>query len=691
MPLFLLSLFILFAGGFFSLLARRSERLSMTLGAASAAVGCALGLVPALHVLASGFGAIKNVIEAAEPVEIARAGAVLALRLPWSVPGGSFHIEIDPLSAFFLIPIFGLSALAAIYGAEYLGSWRGRRSVGPAWFFFNLLVIGMALVATSRNAVLFLIAWEVMSIASFFLVTSESDREDVRSAGWTYLVATHLGTALLFVMFLWLGSEAGSFEFERFRLIRDMGMFGPDTAASVIFVLALIGFGTKAGLMPLHVWLPEAHPAAPSHVSAVMSGVMIKTGIYGIARVMTWLAEDPPAWWGLLLIAAGLVSGVLGVAFALAQRDLKRLLAYSSVENIGIITMGLGLGLLGRSLNSPALAAFGFAGALLHVLNHAAFKGLLFLGAGSVAHAAHTRDIERLGGLLKRMPWTGAAFLAGATAICGLPPFNGFISEFLIFFGAFGSFARSAAPAVPLISIIAALALIGGLAAACFAKAFGIVFLGEPRGEQAAQARESGLLMRLPMAVLAVACLAIGLGAPRLIGIMAPVAAPLLGRSGDFATQAATRLSLSAMQKPLEMIVFGSFVFLVLVAFLAFLRSQLLAGRPMGETGTWDCGYARPTPRMQYTASSFAQPLTDLFRAILRPRTQMKPPRGLFPADASFESHAPDVCREGFFAPLFGFLARHLARLRRLQEGRVQVYILYIMLTLIVLLIWHLR
>jgi formate hydrogenlyase subunit 3/multisubunit Na+/H+ antiporter MnhD subunit len=282
--------------------------------------------------------------------------------------------------------------------------------------FFNLLLASMLLVVTARNGVLFLVSWEIMSLSSFFLVMFEDEKPGVREAGWTYLVTTHLGTALLLAMFVLLGRNSGSLDFD--------ALSAPEAIAGVVFLLGLIGFGTKAGLMPLHVWLPEAHPVAPSYVSAVMSGVMIKMGIYGLLRTLTWLGE-PPAWWGWTLLVLGVVSGVLGVLYALAQHDLKRLLAYHSVENIGIIAMALGVGLLGVHYRIPAMAALGFTGGLLHVVNHALFKSLLFLGAGSVLHATGVGDLDRLGGLLKRMPITGTTFLIGAAAICGLPPLNG--------------------------------------------------------------------------------------------------------------------------------------------------------------------------------------------------------------------------------------------------------------------------
>jgi hydrogenase-4 component B len=622
------------------------------LGVGGVVAGCVVGLIPAVGVL---FG-----------------GATESMRLAWDVPYGAFFVEVDPLSAFFLIPIFGLSALTAIYGDEYLAAWRGKKSLGASWFFFNLLVASMVMVVLARNAVLFLIAWELMALTSFFLVTFEDEKESVRDAGWTYLVASHLGTAFLLAMFVLLGRETGSLDFDRFAPV--------STAA--LFLLAVIGFGTKAGFMPFHLWLPEAHPAAPSHVSALMSGVMIKMGIYGLLRTLTFLGP-PPLWWGWLLVAIGLSSGVLGVLFALAQHDLKRLLAYHSVENIGIIALGLGVGLLGMSSGSTPLVVLGFAGALLHVINHALFKGLLFLGAGAVLHATGTREIEHLGGLAKRMPWTAATFLVGAVAISGLPPLNGFVSEFLIFLGSYaGAVHGDASLAVPLLAVIAGLALIGGLAAACFTKAFGIVFLGEPRHDDAARAHEPGLAMRLPMALLAVGCALIGLFAPFALRILPPVLAVL--------TRAPVGENLADAVQPLTMIVFSCVGVILLVGGLLWLRRALLSSQRVETSVTWDCGYARPTARMQYTASSYAQPLTELFATLLRTQRKSVPPDGTFPQASSLATETPDVAREVIFRPLFAGTGWALARLRWLQQGRIQLYVLYIALTLLVLLIWKL-
>jgi hydrogenase-4 component B len=625
------------------------------LGVCGVVAACVIGIIPAVYVLLN--------------------GAIESLKLAWNVPYGTFFVEVDALSAFFLIPIFGLSALTAIYGDEYLAAWRGKKSLGASWFFFSLLVASMVIVVLARNAVLFLMAWELMALTSFFLVTFEDEKESVRKAGWTYLVASHLGTAFLLAMFVLLGRESGSLDFDRFA----------PSAAGVLFLLAVIGFGTKAGFMPFHVWLPEAHPAAPSHVSALMSGVMIKMGIYGLLRTLTYLGT-PPAWWGWLLIGIGLSSGVLGVLFALAQHDLKRLLAYHSVENIGIIALGLGIGLLGISSGSTTLAVLGFAGALLHVMNHALFKGLLFLGAGAVAHATGTRELDHLGGLLKRMPLTAATFLIGAVAISGLPPLNGFVSEFLIYLGAYrGAAALDIGAVVPGLGVIVGLALIGGLAVACFTKAFGIVFLGEPRSDHVRRAHEPGWAMRGPMLALAMGCGLIGLLAPVVVRILAPALANVTKLSTD-----SVRGELAVAMGPLWFVMSAGIGLIALIGALAWLRHRLLARRSVQTAATWGCGYARPTVRMQYTASSFAQPLTELFAPMLRTWRTFTPPAGIFPQSSSLTTETPDVAHEVVYRPVFTRMDGVLARWRWLQHGNVHLYVLYIALTLLVLLIWKL-
>jgi hydrogenase-4 component B len=603
----------------------------------------------------------------------------LLLTRSWSVPGGAFALEIDALAAWFLIPTLGLSVLAAIYGAGYLSKETQHPATGPSWFFFNLLAASMAVVLMARNAVLFLTAWEVMALASFFLVTFHDERESVRRAGWIYLVAMHLGTVFLVAFFLIAGRETGSLDFRDWAAVG----FASPRLLNLMFLLALAGFGAKAGIVPFHVWLPEAHPAAPSHVSAVMSGVMIKTGIYGLLRALTFLGE-PPAWWGWTLLLLGVASGLLGVLFALAQHDLKRLLAYHSVENIGIIVMGLGLGVLGRSLDLPWLSVLGFAGCLLHVFNHALFKGLLFLGAGSVLKATGSLEIDRLGGLAKRMPWTGTLFLVGSAAICGLPPLNGFMSEMLVFLAALGAVGDGGTSAVLAGSLaITGLALISGLAIACFTKAFGIVFLGEPRTRVAQEAQENAAGLRIPMLILASGCLVMGVGAPLVVTKLGVVLA------------AVTHLPASTVAGPigttggyLAKAIWVWAVLTFLCILLAMYRKWLLTGRAVSTSVTWDCGYARPTVRMQYTASSFARPITALFDGVLRTETHLNLAPGVFPDRADFATETPDPFLKSFYGRLFKVGAGSISGLRWLQHGNVHLYVLYIALTLLGLLFW---
>ena len=622
-------------------------------------------------------GAVPAIIAAAG---VLWTGTEASIRLPWRVPFGSFYIAVDPLSAFFIITVSIVCAMAAVYGTAYLDAYRGRKNLGSAWCFLNLLFASMLLVVVSRNGVLFLVAWEAMSLSSFFLVMFEHEKPEVREAGWVYLVAAHAGQACLMFLFVYLGGQNASLDFDGFTAPLSAA------AAGTMFLLAVAGFGAKAGFLPMHVWLPDAHPAAPSHVSAVMSGVMIKTGIYGLVRIVSLLGL-PAQWWGWTLILVGAVSGVTGVLFALAQHDIKRLLAYSSVENIGIISLGLGLWLLGVSTGNVVLAALGLMGGLLHVLNHAVFKSLLFFGAGAVAHASGTRNMNLMGGLQKRMPQTALAFGVGSAAICGLPPLNGFVSEFLIYLAAFGMVASGGAPGGSVaggLITLAAMGLIGGLAAACFAKVFGTVFLGEPRTGQSAAAHEVPRSMRFSMTFLAVLCVVLGLAGPLAVKLVTPVAGQLLDK-----TQVAT---VSVMARGLLWkIGLGGFALILITGFLWSLRRRLLAGRVNTVSPTWDCGYAAPNSRMQYTAASFAWPVIAMFQWVVRPKLHVKIGQELFPRKADLSSRSDDIFRQGLFDPLFRAVSEVARRVHVLQEGRNQLYVLYIAVTVLVLLLVKVR
>jgi hydrogenase-4 component B len=596
---------------------------------------------------------------------------------PWLFPGVEFSVAMDGLSAIFLLPIFLISLLGNVYGLAYWKQTEHPQNGRKLRLFYGALTAGMALLVIARNSVLFLLGWEVMALSAFFLVTTEDDQQQVRETGWVYLVATHIATLCLFGLFALLRQVSGSFTLA--PLNEGALTSGRSTE---IFILVLVGFGLKAGIMPLHVWLPSSHAIAPSHVSAILSGVIIKMGIYGIVRV-TSLIPDPPLQWGGTLLGFGAVSGVLGVAFAIGQHDLKRLLAYHSIENIGIIVMGLGLALIGRTMGRADWVILGLAGSLLHVWNHALFKALLFLSAGSVIHAAHSREIDNLGGLAKSMPWTALCFLVGAVAICGLPPLNGFVSELLIYLGLFHTLGNGRQPSFAAAALAApALALIGALALACFVKAYGAVFLGTARSDHARHAHESPAPMLVPMVALVACCFLIGL-APMVI-------APVLGRGvsawAPGLTDVGPRLATLAPLAWISVIGLG----LIAASLVTSAALWLQLRRTGVEKGpTWGCGYAAPTPRMQYSSSSFAQMLVGLFRWALRPRTRRPPHLSLFPRKSDFHSDVPDTMLDEAVLPAFHFGSWLFSRLRVFQQGSIQTYLLYIFIALIALLLWR--
>lgn len=668
MEFFIAALACIAGGGVLALLAGRSAPAASWLATLGLAAGSVCGMVPVVSVLSG-----------------ATTGASLTADWPAPIPGLQISLDIDALSAVFAASILIIPLIAAVYGIEYLRPAGEKRSLGPIWFFYNLLVAALLTVVLARNGILFLIAWEVMSLSSYFLVIFEDDKEEVRQAGFTYLVAMHLGTAFLFVYFvLWGHLHGGSFDW---RL--DAAHLPPDAGwASLLFLLALVGFGTKAGLMPFHVWLPEAYPAAPSHVPAVMSGVMSKLGIYGILRVISLLGP-PQEWWCWALIGIGAASGIVGVSFAMAQDNYKRLLAYSSIENIGIITLGIGLGLLGVHGNFPLITAVGFGGALLHVWNHGLFKSLLFLGAGSVLRATGKRDISDLGGLMKKMPETCCLLMLGSVAICGLPPLNGFASEFLLYYGAFSEEITTRPDhAIPALAAIGSLALIGGIAAVAFTKFVGIGLLGAPRTPEAEHAEESPVIMLLPMALLGLGCVVIGFCSAWVDTLLSPAIQILSGVKDKEGLRNLAE-GFTKATDPLVVVNTVAVILVGIVLLLAFFRSRLLANREVGETVTWDCGYADPTVRLQYTGASFVEPATSFFALLLQPKTEIAPtpPEGLFPQPTAFATGAPDIWRSRLYDPAAGWIATGLGYFRVLQHGMLHIYVLYIAATVLLLLL----
>jgi formate hydrogenlyase subunit 3/multisubunit Na+/H+ antiporter MnhD subunit len=648
----------------------------MNLGLVIAGILChALSGVPGLFIGRRAEGGEKIA------VTLTVVGSVLgiagALWCWWMPPVAMGAVRIDGLSIVFLLPIFLVSALGGIYGLGYWGHEEHPADGPRVRLFYGLVTAGLAGVTIAAHSILFLVAWEVMALSAFFLVTTEDEKRDVREAGWIYLVSTHTATLCLFAVFALFKSVTGSYVLA----VLPEGSISPVLATS-LFLLAVFAFGLKAGVMPMHIWLPGAHAMAPSHVSALMSGVLIKIGIYGLVRVLS-LLPTPPLWWGGMLLVLGVVSGVLGVVFALGQHDLKRLLAYHSIENIGLIVMGLGLALAGRALHRADWVVLGLGGALLHVWNHGLFKSLLFLSAGAVIHQTHTREMDLLGGLGRAMPRTALCFVVGAVAICGLPPLNGFVSELMIYLGLFRSLGLGAETgwggaglAVP------ALALIGGLALACFVKAFGTVFLGQARSDRALQAHEPGASLVAPMVVLGGCCVLIGLAPMLVIPVLeSGVHDGMPGWTGE--------LPRLASLAPLGWV---SVTALTLCGLLllggAFLAGKVRRGA-VSFHGTWDCGYAAPTANMQYTASSFAQMLVGLFGWILRPRTHRPEDQPLFAGHTRLESHVPDLVLDGVLRPVYRFGAWVASSFHYFQAGSVQAYLFYIVVFLIILLLWR--
>jgi formate hydrogenlyase subunit 3/multisubunit Na+/H+ antiporter MnhD subunit len=644
--------------GLLGLALRRRPALAQRLSCAALCAGAALGAA----------GAVGALLARETP----------ALSLPWSVPGGAFALRVDGLSAFFLLPILLVPALGAVYGLAYFPQARLGRKAIRLQLCYGLVTAAMALVVVSANAVLFLAAWEVMALAGFLLVFTEHDEREAQRAAYVYLASAHAGNLALFALFALLGQLAGSLDFGAMT-----GLPGQGGVAAAVFALALGGFGLKAGLLPLHFWLPGAHAAAPSHVSALMSGVLLKTGIYGLLRV-TGFFDAVPAWWGAVLLAAGAASAVLGVAFALAQHDLKRLLAYHSVENIGIIAMGMGLALLGRARGDGGLLLLGFAAAVLHVVNHATFKSLLFFGAGAAIHETGTREIDHLGGLARAMPQTAGLFLVGAAAICGLPPLNGFASEWLVYLASLRTVFDVGPAPHPHFAVLAApvLALVGGLAAACFVKVHGAVFLGTGRSPHAARAHEPPRAMRVPMFVLAAVCLAIGLFPAALLPALARAAAGWSGMPLDALAPSAAAAGAGAVRVSLVAAALAA-----LALSLALLRRRLLRG-PQPQAETWGCGYAYPTARMQYTGSSFADGLVSTFRWAFFPRERVLPPRGVFPGRSAFGASVPDTALEVGIVPALAWLSRLAALVRSRLLGAVQFQALLLVCGLVALLAW---
>jgi hydrogenase-4 component B len=609
-------------------------------------------------------------------------GALPELRLPFLALSG-LSIRIDALSAFFLVVIGIVGVAISIYGFGYSADYEGRYSLRFLGATLNLLLASLALQVVADDALTFLIMWELISLAAYALVLTEHDQVGaVRAANW-YIGVTHVGFAALVAAFLLLSAGEPTLSFEGMRSATL-----PPGVRNVVFVLALFGFAAKTGIVPLHVWLPMAHPVAPSHVSALLSGVVIKMGVYGLLRVSLDLMGGGPAWWGGVILGLGAVSGLLGVLYALMENDLKRLLAYSSVENVGIVFIGVGAGLMFHSYGLEALAVLALVAGLYHTLNHACFKSLLFLGAGSVLHAAHTRNMEELGGLIRRMPRTAFFFLVGAAAIAALPPLNGFASEWLVFQALLGG---SAVPrpevAVVMPIAVALLALTSGLAVAGFAKAFGITFLALPRSAKAEHAAESPPSMQVGMGLLTVACVALGLAPFLIVPVLGRLFAGLGGLppvTTRFSFELPLAVSAGAGNMSPAMVAAG----LVLLAGATWVGIRLFADRRLRVGETWGCGRIGQTSRMEYTATAFAEPLRRVFVELYRPTEDLAidfhPDSKYFVQSIAYRSEVRPLFERFLYAPLVSFMQATSRRVRLLQGGSLHLYLAYMAVALLI-------
>jgi formate hydrogenlyase subunit 3/multisubunit Na+/H+ antiporter MnhD subunit len=581
--------------------------------------------------------------------------------------------RLDPLAGAFLLPVGLVPALGAIFGAGYWSEVEHGHAARRLRVFLGLLSGAMAAVVLAKDALVLLYAWEIMALATFFVVTAHDEEPEVRRAGWVYFVATHVGTLALFALFALLRARTGGFELARL----PAAALTPRTTAAVL-VLAAVGFGLKAGVVPLHVWLPGAHANAPSHVSAVLSGVLLKIGIYGMVR-MLWMMPSVPRWWAGALLGLGAVTCLFGISLAAAQRDYKRLLAYSSIENIGVIVLALALLSLGIADGDPALAALGLAAAILHVWNHSLFKSLMFLAAGCLLHATGTRRMGALGGLARGMPRVAALSAVGCVAICALPPLNGFASELLLYSGLLRGIAeRGPGTGGALAAAAVVLAMTGALALVAFVKLFAGVFLGEARSRATEGASDPPALMLAPMIALAALGLAIGALPAPAVGLAARAAGGW--REAGAAAGAALLPGLAGIG------LFGAGALVLAALGALWLQGRARTAR-RERPGTWDCGYAAPSERMQYGESSLARTLVGLFAWVIVPRQGTLRVEGPFPAPARHATEAPDVVLDRGVVPALRAAARGALGLRFLQQGRVQVYVLYILLVVVALLL----
>lgn len=596
-----------------------------------------------------------------QTVPVLFGGPMVAGFVEWSYPIERIDVRLDPLGAFFLSFSLPMTLLGSVYAVGYLASdMRRGRHVGTHFALLGVVQISFVVVYTVQNAFAFLAGWEMAALAAWLLVIWNDRDQKVRFAGFNYLISTHLSLLFLVAAITIMEGATNSFQFQDFQEF----LRRPGASRGITFVLLLFSFGLKSAFFPGHTWLPRAHAAAPAHVSALMSGVIHKAGLFGMLKLILMIGRPEP-WMGWLLLGGSAISAFMGVLYTIMQRDLKRLLGYSSTENVGIAGMGFGAGCLGLAYDMPTLAVLGFAGGILHVLNHALFKCLLFYGAGSVYRFTHTVDLEKLGGLLKPMRWTGPFFLAASLASAALPPFNGFVSEFLVYMALAWPEPGLGLARIPLLFALAALALVGGISALSVTRAFGLAFLGSPRDPRHIhpEAREHPLMI-LPMAIHLAGVVALGLVPWIGLAVVEGPTELLLHSAGMTSHSVASELM---PLYPLHGVARLFAIALGLFVLLSVLRRLLLPPSDRRHV-TWGCGYTLPNTRMQYTGASFSHPMAAVFRDLLTVLRREQLPKGVFPQDGKLETHAADTVEYGIFDALAGCERMASALLARLPE-----------------------
>ncbi|HEY1289681.1 MAG TPA: hydrogenase 4 subunit B [Burkholderiales bacterium] len=644
----------------------------LVLGAAALAAPGSLRLARALYPAGALVGLALGV------TALASVGDAESTRvLPLGLPGLPFHARLDALSAFFLLLLASVAAGVSVYTTGYLRH-GAETAPGVQCLCHHVFLASMALVLVADDAYFFMVAWETMALASFFLVTSDHRHAEIRRAGYLYLLIAHLGAISILLCFGALQAGTGDYRFDAMRALQQPAGWG-----SVAFALALAGFGAKAGLVPLHVWLPEAHPAAPSPVSALLSAVMLKTAVYGLMRVTLDLIGFPLWWWGVVALVVGLASALFGVIFAATQSDMKRLLAYSSIENIGLIVAGFGLALLFRGFGMGSIAALALTAALYHCLNHAFFKGLLFLATGSVLHATSERSLGRLGGLIHRMPWVAWCALIGSAAIAGLPPLNGFVSEWLLLQ------AFLFTPGLPqgYVNMIvpvagAAVALAAALSGYVMVKFFGVVFLGQPRDARASEARDAGPWERGALVWLAAGCVVLGLAPTLVLALLEPVTQRFTGYAlAGLGSGWLFLAPIDAERASYSPLLF--FAVAVLLVGATWLAVRALYHGRVRRAPPWDCGFPWLTARMQDSAEGFGQPVKVVFRPVFRIDGEAPSPGDARPR---YRESAEDRLWYWLYLPVVRAVERVTSLVTVLQRGRISVYLMYSFATLLVLL-----